>query len=837
MKHKLNIVILSLTIGLLTNCADDTLGNLTDSVPSDGIELAGIRTSLDGAGAMTKGAYGAVDTVRLKDLIGRGIATTTPQGRTIDMEVGDQMVFTSIKRKEHSIPVFSYTGLVYDMQTQGAWTRDKEAGLNEGTTPTRPEKIYWSDASSGHVFVGYSCPKVTSPATFDWNEATTNSKTYYYGSIGDPTVTTIPPATDGGTETTAFIDYTEGNNLIKADDILLTWADDKTADNAVANIEYHHGLALVRVIVNISGFGANEKDKQATVTDMILKQMPTMYKWDMLGYKAEALAEADQTALDDIYKSNNSVPAYTSETPAPRWNQKKDVHLWLPTPAGEGTGANKTFTFYALAVPHMTNSLSFSFNVTYPDPMNPESDTPITRPYAATAAPNGGIEFRAGWCTTLKISLSHRNDQMTIGAEYMTWQFAATPDDGSLKKGEAFLSSSDYAKATYSEQTKDVNNKDITITIDNATWLYRDNGVLKDIYGNTGDKDHPYVIKTAAQFASFAKEVNLANYDFAGQYIRMDADFYLQKSIDVTEKGMEWPGIGKLGADGSSTGSGAVAFNGNIIGETRFIRHLYGKPLFINIGPKAHIEQFLLEEVLGITDGTGAYAEVNNGIICASKVTSPNDTPFTMKIASGTATAIGAFCGTNNGIIVGVYSLGEFDVTTKTYNSDGNQTSNTANTTSVGGIIAQNNGILAGAYSAIRITDPSVITNVSGCVAKGRAGAYDFYCSDMLTPKGTGTSMTATGKTLMEMRNQNFVGSTEDVADPDETTLNGAIKQWAKDGYTIPQDIHTYYSGLPEVSTAGVNGATETKTALQSLIEHLNSHYYTYQVAGLPWIF
>lgn len=820
MKHLLYIGIFSLGIGILTGCADDAVCDMPSPTPSDGVELAGIRTSLEGVEAATRGSYnlpegGVVDTVRLKDLIGRGIATITPYGRTIDMEVGDQMVFTSIKRKDHSIPVFSYTGLVYNMETQGAWTRDKDKGLTGEDSPRCPEKIYWSDASSGHYFIGYSCPKVTAPDAFDWN----NDNTYYYGSIGDPTVTTITPDTDGGQPTPAIIDYNNtvnGNSLIKADDILLTWADDKTADNAVANIEYHHGLALVRVIVNISGFGANEKDKMATVTDMILKQMPTMYKWNMLGYKTEEVVASDQDALNNIYTSSSSVPAYTSSTTAPRWDQKKDVHLWLPVPAGEGTGANKTFTFYALAVPHTASSLSFSFNVTYPDPMNPTTHESITRPYAATMEPTNGVVFRAGWCTTLKISLNHKNDQMTIGAEYMTWQFAATPDDGSLKKGEAFLSKADYDKATYSTQDN--------ITIDNATWLYIDNEGLKDIYGNTGTEESPFVIKTAAQFASFAKEVNSANHDFAGKYIRMDADFYLQKSIDVTEKGMVWPGIGT--AD--------KPFNGNIIGETRFIRHLYGKPLFINIGPKAHIEQFLLEEVLGITDGTGAYAEVNNGIICASKVTSPNDTPFTMKIASGTATAMGAFCGTNNGIIVGVYALGEFDVTTKTYNN-GSVTSNTANTTSVGGLIGNNQGILAGAYSAIRITDPSIITNVSGCVATGTAGAYDFYCSDMLTPKGT--SISATGKTTQEMRNQNFVGNKEETENPDETTLNGAIKKWAKNGYTIPAEINSYYGQLPNVSTAGENGATETKTALDALKEHLNSHYYTYQVAGLPWIF
>ncbi|MCQ2212570.1 MAG: hypothetical protein MJZ36_02925 [Bacteroidaceae bacterium] len=802
MKHILYIGILLLCVGLLTGCSDDVANDA--SVPLDGVELTAINTSLASSETLTRGAYSGgtngttIDTVRLKDLIGRGFETKASKGRTIDMEAGDQMVFTTIRRKNHPIPVFSYTGLVYNMQSQGSWTRDKGKGQTAETQPKNPEKIYWSDASNGHEFIGYSCPTVTAPATFDWNK----SGLAYYGSIGDPTVTTIPPATVEGESTPAIIDYNnteDGNNLIKADDILLTWADNKVADNAVANIVYHHGLALVRVIVNISGFGVNAKDRMTTVSDMILKNMPTMYKWDMTNNRTVGLTESDQTALNDISWGDGKTP--------PAWNQTKDVHLWLPVPAGEGDGANKTFTFYALAVPHTASGgLEFSFNVTYPDPMHPET-VMKNHKYAATMPTTQNIEFRAGWCTTLKISLNHKNEQMTIGAEYMTWQFAATPDDGSLKKGEAFLSSSDYDKATYSTQTKDVNNKDITITVDNATWLYKDaNDVLKDIYGNTGTEEAPYVIKTAAQFASFAKEVNEAQHDFTGQYIRMDADFYLQKSIEVTEKGMVWPGIG----------TSTRAFNGNIIGEMRFIRHLYGKPLFVNIGPNAHIEQLLLEEVLGITDGKGAYAEENNGIICASKVTSPNDTPFTMA-SSGT---VGAFCGTNKGVIVGVYALGEFDP---------------SNATSVGGLIGNNQGILAGAYTAIKITNPTM-ANIGGTVVSGTAGAYDFYCSDLLTPSGTGTSMTATGKTTQEMRNQNFVGSTTDTDNPDVTTLNGAIMKWAKDKYEIPEAIKSYVGSLPSTTIQGEGGNSETKTALQVLIEHLNSHYYTYQVASMPWV-
>ncbi len=811
MKHILYYIgIVIQCVGLLACSADDAvIGDMP--TPSDGMELTGIRTSMTGAGILTRGTYagelGPADTIVLKDLIGRGTKVETTEGYYIDMEQGDKMVFTNIRRTEHSIPVFSYTDLEYEMKTQGAWTRDKTKGATTETTPRLPAKIYWSDASNGHTFIGYSCPTVTAPATFDWEKYTDdNNRTCYYGSLGDPTA-------ENPASAPAIIDYNDtenGNSLIKADDILLTWADDKKADNAVANIIYHHGLALVRVIVNISGFGTNPKDREAKVSDMILKDMPTMYKWDKSSYKTTGLTGDDQAAL-------NSISLYSEKNVS--WDQKKDVHLWLPVPAGEGEGANRTFTFYALAVPHIANGLDFSFKVTYHDPMNPDAFKNPT--YGGSISESQQIEFRAGWCTTLKISLNHKNEHMTIGAEYMDWEFLPSPDEGSLKKGEAFLASSDYEKATYSTQSN--------ITIDNATWLYKDaNNVLKDIYGNTGTEEAPFVIKTAAQFASFAKEVNLAGNTFEGKYIRMDADFYLQKSIDVTEKGMVWPGIG----------TSTTPFNGNIIGETRFIRHLYGKPLFINIGPKAHIEQLLLEEVLGVVGGTGAYAEVNNGIICASKVTSPNDTPFTMENenSSVTASAIGAFCGTNNGIIVGVYALGEFDPMTPIKDDDGKVTGYTPSANNIGGIVANNQGILAGAYSAIEITDPSKYAIISGCVATGNPGAYDFYCSDMLTPKGT--FVDATGKTTQEMRNQSFVGSAADVDDPDENTLNGAILQWAKDGYEdkIPSAIKTYVENLPP-PTEGEEGTPGTKTALEVLIEHLNSHYYTYQVASMPWIF
>ena len=100
-----------------------------------------------------------------------------------------------------------------------------------------------------------------------------------------------------------------------------------------------------------------------------------------------------------------------------------DTKMWIPRPAGTGTGVGKQFVFYALAVPTTGVSQTMTFDVTYPDPMNP--NTTITKTYSAQY---DGLEYRAGHCTTIHISLNHQDGESTVGAEYMDWQDVETPD-------------------------------------------------------------------------------------------------------------------------------------------------------------------------------------------------------------------------------------------------------------------------------------------------------------------------------------------------------------------------------------------------------------------------
>lgn len=80
-----------------------------------------------------------------------------------------------------------------------------------------------------------------------------------------------------------------------------------------------------------------------------------------------------------------------------------------------------------------------------------------------------------------------------------------------------------------SDQTKVTKAGDTKATKEDATWLYLEGTTLKDIYGHVGTKADPFIIKTARQFLSFAKEVN-NDQTFENQYVKLEADLFLQKT-------------------------------------------------------------------------------------------------------------------------------------------------------------------------------------------------------------------------------------------------------------------------------------------------------------------
>lgn len=793
------LYIISIFAGLLLSaCNEDEIIGSEDN--GEAIELEGIRANIVDGDVITTRAdnnFNYLGDIDNKDHV----------GRYLEFEAGDKLVFTSICRTTSPISDYNYSGIEYnyistnsgseeDATTEVSLFRNKGTGSTAKDPNTHPDKIYWSDAKNPHTFVGYACPNIDG---FDWNNKTVNTIEYYYGSIGDPTITTI---NEGGKEIPAIIDYdnTEtGNKLIKDDDILLTWDNALVAQMAVAEVKFHHGLALIRVQVSLSGFASDDQkdDIHAVASKVIFKGMPTMYKWGQQSHNAEMLDDNDNSALSSISWGTNKT--------TPLWNQTKDVHFWCPRPNGDAVGkTSNKFTFYALAVPRTgVNGQQVEFTVTYPKAMKPSETQPHT--YKATL-PNG-IEFRAGHCTTININLNHANEKITIGAEYIDWQFDATPDDGSLKKNSTFLNTIDMTKVTTANETG--------VNIDNATWLFKgESTTIYDIYMNDGTSpDKAYQIRTAAQLLSFAEEVNTGN-TFEGKFVSLDAGLYLQSSTE--NEGLIWPGIG------TSTNP----FQGTFIGGMRRISRLQGKSLFGCIGAKGHVEQVMLEDVISISTGGGALVDQNNGIISACKVTSRMDKKlYINKTGNAPVEYAGVLCGENNGMIVGCYALGEF----------------CAYATTVGGLVGNNTGSVVASYSAVDnyivtqlTTDVDGIdgssktepTTIGGVVGNGTC-TYCFYCNELIT-SSRGDSEPAKGMTATAMQKDSFVGST-DASNVATTTLNGAIHQWcASDTWPTGFDKDAIFS--PAITDG--NGTVVTPAVTQS--QHLNKINFISRVASFP---
>lgn len=816
---------------MLSACSDPDITINQEDVK--GIEMVGIRPALTRAGEVAE----------LKDYVGRS-----------EFDDKDRAVFCTIKRTEQAINQFTYKDIEFicaaTTSEQGitsiGWSRDKTKGTTaQGGTESAPDRIYWSDAVNPHTFIGFCKPQQgEGNPEFDWGL----SGQSYYGSIGDPTITHIPSEEDSETLLPAVIDFRStfdvenheirsGNDELRKNDILLTYSKEIKADDAIALLKFYHGLAQVRVIVNISDFAASGKDDtKSIVSDMILKDMLTMYKWSQTNVATVKLVQSDQTALDELYAT----------TTKPTYNQQKDFKLWIPEPSGVGKDASKTFTFYGLAVPTTIpaageGQLAFSFKVTYPNPMKPtEMKEHI---YNASI---GGIKFDAGRCTTINISLNHKNEKMTIGAQYDDWEFENTPDQGELKKNSTFMASTARVWNTGGF------NEDITIigdakaTVDDATWLYVDQKTKKivDVYGNDGSVGKPFQISTAEQLLSFAYEVKGDNrvstlykdlggaektlsgsFDFTGYNVTLDAGLTLQPTEKKTKEELllkkvstesdeykaatsaqSWIGIGDTGKP----------FNGTFNGGVRLISRLYGSPFFAELGPQAHIDQLILEDVIGV-EGDGGFTNVNRGIICACKVDGD--------VKSHTEhDPVGSFVGTNYGLIFACYHIGDLT-------AEGAEV--------VGGLVGCNKegGQIVASYNAGKITANKTWKN--GVLGKNEVTAGDptalapsiFGCF-YDTTKATGVSNVAKsdenatssdfpsyGKTTVELMKASFVGAPSDTyvltgENPEPTlTLNGLINSWV------------------EANKDALNAKQV------GLADHLKARYYVSQPAGYPWVY
>lgn len=685
----------------------------------------------------------------------------------------DGITFTSIRRTSNSIPRFNYTNISFVSNSSGAWERDKTKG-SDGENNTAPVRIYWSDATSPHTFIGYSLPlqpEVT-PAPdsdagegdtpqpvrreFDWDLAAPGSTTYY-GSIGNPTSTDMinyNPATreteditvkENGSDKTKTIPVSP---LMKEEDLLLAYSTDLVAELAVAKVKFYHALSSVKVRVMLSDFYGSELDGYTIVEDMILKSQPTLYRWEQTSYKAAP-------------KSNTHAD-----------NNPRDMKLWDYVPEGEGSKSGKTFTFYGITVPqervgdtgYQMQDLKLVFTVKYPDPLKTDlialknnNSTPqhwLENTYEVsipvTQLP---VYFHPGQCTIINVKLNHRNEELTIGAQYTDWDFVPTPDEGNLKKNSTFLASAPAFNARPATGRVTVAD-DPEATEDDATWLYykkendafvtdaSGNKILLDIYGNTGTVDKPYTISTANQLLSFAYEVT-NGMSFYGKYIKLDADIVMQK--DMESSGVTWIGIGDHDH----------IFDGTFLGGGRIISCLKGKSLFSELGPNAVVEYLTIQDMKDMGTSIGVLADRNAGVVNGCKVSG--------NMVSTSISPIGAIVGVNENMVEACYHLG--DIT-----GNGN----------VAGIVGTNMGRVISCYNAGAISSEGG-GQCYGIIAydpeEGMTIEKSFYNSQlaenvtMVAPYGS-TDTTSGSKTTTEMQKEEFV-----------TILNSGLPTSSKYGY------------------------------------------------------
>lgn len=562
--------LLSLTVALSLLVACDT--NDEALVPDEALQINGITATLSSTQAATRAE------------------TSLGVGRTAFAD-GDVIVFTTIKRTKYPLDNFTYGNIQYSYNGSG-WARSSNGTTND------PEKIYWSDVTSAHTFTGYCLPS----SSYYWQTVTTDNIVTYKGELGY------------GVDDKGTIDFSTGNESIIAEDLLVSHSKNVKPETggASAQVDFKHALSNVCVVVNVTGFATNSLDKKVDVTDMVIKNQPCVFTWG-----------ADTTTLSTFNVTDTSN------------NKIKNIKLLRKSVSGENE--DKTFVFYGLTTPQNadyrkingnSDKLSFKFTVTYPNAIDPTQTD--THTYQGTVSDE--VLFNSGKCTTINVSLNHKNEKMLVDVNYTDWNYVSTPDLGELRK-----------KSTYMTLTKDdvkIHSTD-GVTIDNATWLYTNGNEVYDVYGNDGNTAATaYRITSAAQMLAFAQEVNNA-YTFKDKYVRLDADITMQKSATAT--GYSWIGIG-------DANDANKVFQGTFLGGDRYINRLYGSPLFVNLGAYACVEQLYITAIGEVS--TGALAGTNAGIIGGCKVIDD-------VMLSGTTA--GALVGTNSstGTIHACYYTGE----------------------------------------------------------------------------------------------------------------------------------------------------------------------------------
>lgn len=617
-------------------------------------------------------------------------------------KVGDEVFFTRIQRTAQPLGKFSYTDQTWKLED--SWTHLPTK------TGEEPQKIYWSDGHSAHTFVGYGLPQRTDGKTFDWERKKEGGSDIFYGSIGEK----------GATDRLVFTE-----TLLQDEDLVLAHDEalipEKTT--GIANVPFYHALAQVRVIVDLVGFSASEEawDNWTRVPEMVLKQMPMGYRWLQ-----------DSRAVQDVVEGDEGA------------HNRRDVQLWTPTPFSDGvnTGMSRQFYFYGLAVPGERTDLPFRFKVKYPDP----NDKTITKEkYYQTKAT---ITFIGGKCTTVKISLNHESEDMTVSAIYVDWGYEDMPNQIALHKKSTFLQTVDLSTVT--------THTDTHAEVADYTWLHQTTeGNVVDEEGNDGSSEEKaYCITSTQQLLSFAKEVN-QGYGFEGKHIRLDASLTLQPTAAGAAT-MNWMGIG----------TPTNPFRGTLHGGGRTLARLKGQPLFGGLSTEARVEHLTLKDAEGV-EGQGLLADSNGGTIVACRVQN--------KVELRGTGAVGSLVGTNSGTIVACSHDGD---------------TRAANATAVGGLVGTNTGRIVASFQA------GAVTGGTACYGVASGGTLTgCYYNSTLAP-GVAEAAGVEGKTTDYMLHPDAADETGFVAD-----LNRALQCEA------PSEPYQYVhraSGYPIVeATAG----------------------------------
>ena len=598
--------------------------------------------------------------------------------------LNDAVFFTKIRRTAQPLDKFSYTDQTWKLED--SWTHQP------ATEGAEAMKIYWSDGHSAHTFVGYGLPQQqTEGKTFDWVRKKENGSDIFYGSIGEKGVT--------GT-----LEFTE--KLLQEEDLVLAHSEDLIPEKTtgIANVPFYHALAQVRVVVDLVGVSASEEawDNGARVSEMVLKQLPMGYRW----------LQASR-AVEDVVESDEGV------------HTQRNVQLWTPFEEGVNTGMSRQFHFYGLAVPGERIALPFRFKVRYPDPTKNDNTTMKEEYYSTTAT----ITFIGGKCTTIKISLNHESEDMTVSAIYVDWGYADMPDQIALHKKSTFLQTTDFTTVTTHKETHSEES--------DYTWLHTTaKDEVVDDKGNDGSSEaKAYCITSTQQLLSFAKEVNEVGYDFKDKHVRLDASLTLQPTAAGAAT-MSWMGIG----------TEANPFRGTLHGGGRTVSRLNGAPLFGGLSAEARVEHLTLKDAVGV-NGRGLLAHSNSGAIVACRVQNG--------VALQGTGAVGSLVGTNTGTIVACSHDGD---------------TRAENATTVGGLVGANNGgTIVASFQAGAVTGG---TQRYGVAPDGGTLTGCYYNSTLATDVTAVANVE--GRTTFEMLHPNAADESNFVKD-----LNQALQDAA----------------------------------------------------------